>query len=116
MKKFDLTMKANDLWTIYGSFGMVKGDVYCNNNFFYAECDSCQVFSAREEDENGIVLQTGSLKNTSDNPISVYHVMSKFVFDGGEYEVYTQCNTWQNNLGINPHIGQFYMKESLLSA
>ena len=96
MKKFDLTMKADDLWTIYGSFGMVKGDVYGNNNFFYAECDSCQVCSAREEGENGVVLQTGALKNTSDNPISVHHIMSKFVFDGGEYEVYTQCNTWQN--------------------
>ena len=96
MKEFDFTMKADECWCIYGSFGMVKGNVCGNNNLFYTEGNEYRVYSAREEDENGVVLQTGALTNTSGSPISVNYMMSKFVFDGGEYEVYTQCNTWQN--------------------
>lgn len=96
MKKIDQTMKADDLWSIYGNFGMVKGEVYGDHACFYTEGNKYRVSSEREADENGVVLQKGTLKNTSESPISVNYLMSKFVFDGGEYEVYTQSNTWQN--------------------
>ncbi len=96
MKRFDMTQRADDRWSIYGSFGQVQGQVQGNENCFYHEENGCRVCSLREEDENGVVCQTGTIVNTSDKPIQVNYATSKFLFDGGEYRVYTQTNSWQN--------------------
>ena len=37
-----------------------------------------------------------SRQEKASDPINMNCLMSKFLYDGGEYEVYTQCNTWQN--------------------
>lgn len=49
-----------------------------------------------ETDEFGVAHRTGFFKNTSDSHIIINGLSSKFLFDGGEYEVYTQYNGWQN--------------------
>ena len=96
MKKFDTTQRADDRWSIYGSFGQLQGQVRGDENCFYTEDNGCRVCSVREEDENGVIRQTGSIVNTSDKPVQINYAMSKFLFDGGEYRVYSQANSWQN--------------------
>ena len=87
---------AKYYWGIYGDFGMVKGDVKHDGGKITHETVDYLVCSERCEHENGLVYQTGYIQNTSDHAITVTHAMTKFVFEGGEHEVYTQCNHWQN--------------------
>ena len=36
------------------------------------------------------------ISNVSKTAETVTCLTSKFIFDGGEYDIYTQSNTWQN--------------------
>lgn len=96
MRNMNLYENAKYYWGIYGSFGMVKGDVKHEGGTITHETEEYLVCSERTEHENGLVYQTGFIKNTCDHPITVTHAMTKFVLEGGEHEVYTQCNHWQN--------------------
>lgn len=49
-----------------------------------------------EQDENGVFARRDLLENTTDHPITFTTALSRFCFEGGEYEVYTQYNAWQN--------------------
>lgn len=96
MRRMRKNTRAEYLWNIYGSFGYVNGLIEdldtcvstCNEEYY--------VCSEYKEDENGVVSRKGRIKNTAKHPININCMMSKFVFDGGEYEVYTQRNSWQN--------------------
>jgi len=96
MKKIPKSKRAEDLWNIYGSFGYVSGAVEEKDNCIFANSEEYCVYSEYAEDENGVVLRKGKIRNVSAHQINVSCLMSKVVFDGGEYEVYTQRNTWQN--------------------
>lgn len=96
MRKIKTAVNASELWTIYGSFGQVKGAFNGDENSFCAENGEYQVSSVRVKDENGVVTQNGKIRNISDHTININYLTSKFIFDGGEYEVYTQANSWQN--------------------
>ena len=51
--------------------------------------------SVYEEDENGVFTRRDRLQNTTDHAITFSSAHSLFTFEGGEYEVYTQYNSWQ---------------------
>lgn len=91
-----IAKRADDLWSVYGSFGMVQGEVFKDGNNYYTETEDYRVHSTSVADENGVVSQTGAIRNSAEKPIRINYLMSKFVFEGGEYAVYTQSNTWQN--------------------
>ena len=88
--------RAEDLWKIYGNFGYVNGLVENNDVFISNSNGEYIVRSQYIEDEQGVFLRKGNIKNISSRTFIVNCLMSKFVFDGGEYEVYTQRNSWQN--------------------
>ena len=88
--------RAEDLWTIYGNFGCVGGVVEKKDACISANSGEYLVCSEYEEDDNGVVSRKGIIRNVSAHQITISCLMSKFVLDGGEYEVYTQRNTWQN--------------------
>lgn len=96
MRNMNIYENAKYYWGIYGSFGMVKGDVAHDGGKITHETEEYLVCSERTEHENGLVYQTGFIKNTCDHPITVTTANTKFVFEGGEHAVYTQCNHWQN--------------------
>ncbi len=47
-------------------------------------------------EEGGILLRRDTLRNTGNAPITLNHYASRFVLQGGEYDVYTQLSMWQN--------------------
>ncbi|MBO5070885.1 MAG: alpha-galactosidase, partial [Roseburia sp.] len=96
MKKMRKNTRAEEVWNIYGSFGYVNSVIEDRDSCISTGNGEYYVCSEYKEDENGVVSRKGKIKNTAAHPISVNRLMSKFVFDGGEYEVYTQTNTWMN--------------------
>ena len=96
VRKVDAATRAEDVFTIYGSFGYVSGPLKGDDHHFTAEGQEYLVSAERVMDGQGVVSQKGKLRNISDHPITVNCLMAKFAFDGGEYEVYTQSNTWMN--------------------
>ena len=91
-----ISQYAEDFWRISGSFGVVSGAVEEMALSVSQKKDGYTVCSKYTEDENGVVSRRGTFTNTSGSPVSINYCMSKFMLQGGEYEVYTQMNTWQN--------------------
>ena len=87
---------ARDIWSIAGSFGEVCGAVNYENGVFSNSGDAYLVTLAEEKDKRGVYSYTAKIRNTSDKPITVNYAGMKFISDGGEYDVYTQYNGWQN--------------------
>ncbi len=87
---------AKDFWNIKGSFGLFDAPVQKKEGTFIAQNDSILVKTEVKEYENGVFLRTGSIKNITDAEVVVNTLSLKFRFDGGEYEVYSQYNGWQN--------------------
>lgn len=100
------TSRAEDLWKISGDFGYVSGNTEKTESSVWTKGKEYVVRADYEKDENGVVLQNGRFKNISSEKMSLYCLQSKFLFDGGEYEAYTQRNSWhrESNGGWQPVI------------
>ena len=85
-----------DLWIISGSFGNFEEEICEKECSFSAKNENIEVISEIKKDKNGVFVRTGKVKNISEKEISLNALASKFTFDGGEYEVYSQYNGWQN--------------------
>ncbi len=87
---------VKNIWNIYGSFGSLSGDALIDGK----KCKFCGngyvIEDITETDEGGVAYQTGNFLNTSVSSLVINGFCRKFLFDGGEYEVYTQYNGWQN--------------------
>ena len=93
MKLFDRSQPEN-LWYICGDFGKMQGDY---------DADSCKLTGqeyvvCRELQKNadGVYTRTDTFQNISDRELTVRCLKSRFVLEGGDYEVYTQYNGWMN--------------------
>lgn len=96
MKLFAQNFDARDYFNIKGDFGELKSEVTTKDNTYSAGNDKISVISEITECEHGVYVRRGKVKNISDEVITLNTLSSKFYFDGGEYQVYTQTNTWQN--------------------
>ncbi len=96
MNLFTKTEKAGDLWNIIGDFGRFSEAVTQEGDSFSAQNNKISVRSDVQRKENGVCIRTGSIRNISDAPVELYALSSRFYLDGGEYEVYSQYNGWQN--------------------
>ena len=94
-KSFQSTL-AEDFWKISGSFGVLAGAVEWDSETVCISGRECSVRSEYTQHENGVVSRKDRIQNTSPSPITLNCLLSKFRLEGGEYEVYTQLNTWQN--------------------
>lgn len=96
MIKLRENMSADQLFSVYGSFGMACGEIKIDGNNISSNGDCYRIDCERIKNENGVVCQKAKITNTSDKSINITYLASKFVYDGGEYEVYTQSSTWEN--------------------
>ncbi len=96
MQKLTEGMTADNVWSVYGSFGSADGKVTVMGEKIVTDGEGYKIESERKSFEHGVVRQTGKIVNTSEKEINVNYLMSKFVFDGGNYEVYTQKSSWEN--------------------
>lgn len=79
----------------YGSFGEIKGEVVRDGNTILNKTTDYKIQSKYEVDEYGVCTRNDLFTNTSHRDIEVNCLKSRFIFDGGEYQVYTQFCNWQ---------------------
>ena len=96
MKKSNENTKASDIWNLLGSFGKADGRVIAAENEVSYSGKDIFVKSEYENHKSGITIQKGFVRNDSNCDISISTLLSKFIFDGGEYDIYTQRNFWEN--------------------
>ncbi len=83
-------------YNLEGSFGRLLGEVCENENGFEAKNDVISVKTALTKDKSGVVRRIDTVKNISNEEITLNTLASKFTLIGGEYEVYTQYSGWLN--------------------
>lgn len=76
------------------SRGELSQDVGRIADSLQAAGDGFSVICKWESDENGVIYRRDSFRNDTEKPLTVHSLKSRFVFEGGEYEVYTQFNNW----------------------
>ena len=81
---------SRDVWNISGDFGRVAADTLC------CRTPECEIRACCEADESEVFHCTGTLRNCTDRPIVLNSLQARFHLGGGEFEVYTQYNGWQN--------------------
>lgn len=96
MNLFVKNQRADNLWRLLGSFGRFDTETTVQNDSFSAQNDAIQAVSHITRYENGVCVRRGSVKNISSRPQTLNTLASRFTLNGGEYQVYTQCNAWQN--------------------
>ena len=95
-KFFDKSAEAKSFFRGYGSFGEISGEIQRNAGSLYNETSEYKIECKYEADSCGVITRKDCFTNKSDKPIAINCLKSRFVFEGGEYEVYTQFNHWQN--------------------
>ncbi len=95
-KFFDKGEEARMFWRAAGDFGELVGDVSREGNTVFKTTDQYKISCTVTEDLYGVINRKDIFKNISDKPIVLTSLKSRFVFEGGEYEVYTQYNNWQS--------------------
>lgn len=102
-KLFDLGSEYNGvsgLFNVCGVFGIIDGgsakSTVKNGNEYTLKTERILLSSEFVLFKNGAVVRKDSLKNISDKPIVVNRLSSRFIFEGYDYEVFTQFNAWQH--------------------
>ena len=100
---FDL---IGGLFSVSGSFGIVDGlteyqkKVEGNTETYTYENASVRLVATFTHRKDGSVLRRDTIENVSDAPVILNRIRSRFTFEGGEYQVYSQSNNWQHeNVG-----------------
>ncbi len=87
---------AKCYFSCYGSFGDMSGEFVRNEGEISLKNEKYTLSSVFSEDKNGVITRQDSFTNTSIESLELRRLKSRFVFEGGEYSVYSQFNTWQN--------------------
>ena len=95
-KIFKKSTDVRDYFKGYGSFGEIKGELKSEGNSLFQETDSYKIECNYEKDEYGVFVRKDTFTNKSDKDINVRSLKSRFVFECGELDVYTQFNNWQS--------------------
>lgn len=90
-----------DLMTLLGDFPLPEGELTRQENRFCYENGVVEVTAEFESHPSGVTVRRDSVKNISHHPITIRTVLSKFVFNSGRLQVYTQYNenNWEGQEG-----------------
>ncbi len=103
-KYFDLFGNIDNLsglFSLAGSFGIIDGKTTCgkisktDDGYLY-ETESVRMESKMTTFPENAVLREDFLTNLSNREIIINRAFSRFTLEGGNYEIYTQTNNWQN--------------------
>ena len=78
-----------------GDFPKPAGPVTISGNCALYENETVRVTSCYEQQEHGFTLRSDAVENIASRPICIRGALSRFCFNGGDYEVYTQYSQWQ---------------------
>ena len=87
---------AASAWNVFGDFGLFKGAVRKTDRGFAAEANGIRVDTEETIGAAGVAHRRTFVRNMSDRPIGMTSLLDVFRFEGCEFEVYTQANTWMN--------------------
>ena len=91
---FTKSNAAKNFFKACGSFGEISGAVTVNNGEITNKTDTYEMVCRYTKTAYGVYSRKDTFTNVSDTPITVNTLKSVFVFDGGEYEAYSQYNSW----------------------
>ena len=95
-KKFFLNgTDAQQNFSGSGSFGELSGTLTRDENAISISKPAFKMSCNYKQDAHGVFTRNDVFENKSEESVTIYNLKSRFVFDGGEYEVYTQFNNWQ---------------------
>ena len=86
--------KISKLITIRGDFAPLTGEVTKADGVVSFNNGIFEITSRFEHHPTGVIKRCDTVKNVSDRDISISSALSKFVLNGGDYEVYTQYSEW----------------------
>lgn len=89
-------LNAEDIWDISGSFEPLYGKINITENNISVSRDEYELFTEYTENNYGVTVRIDTFKNKSDKTLTINGLLSKFTFNGGDYEVYTQFDGWCN--------------------
>ena len=84
-------MDFSDIFCVKTQYGNFNGEAVSTDEGY--KCESL-LFTTSEKQEDGITLRKDSVKNIGNEDVTLYKVLARFVFNGGDYEVYTQYSQW----------------------
>ena len=96
--------KIENIFTVYGDFERVIGDTTINGDEIYYKNGDVELKSVNYRHASGVIERKDTIKNISNRDIEISTLLSKFMLNGGEYQVYTQTSkhikegigSWQN--------------------
>jgi len=94
-KFFEIGANSRQYFSGSGSFGEVAGTVVRDAQSVMISNPTFKMTCNYKQDEYGVFTRNDVFENQSEEPLTIYDLKSRFVLDGGEYEVYTQFSNWQ---------------------
>ena len=86
--------KASELFSVRGNFELPVGDVERDGDSLAFVGENIEFHSAFKTHSSGVVSRRDTVKNVSSRELSLSALLSRFVFNSGEYQVYTQHSIW----------------------
>ena len=87
---------GREMWDIYTDFGLFEGEVRKTERGFAADENGIRVETEVETGMAGVTRRRTLVRNMSEKPLVATCLLDSFRFEGGDFEVYTQANTWMN--------------------
>ena len=94
MKSIANKIITPDMWKVFGDFQYEKSTFYADSNICTYETAKFIITNEYNEDEYGVLKIKGKL--TAKEDIVIRNLDMLMNLSGGEFEVYTQYNGWQN--------------------
>ena len=86
----------SELWSIIGDFKEINCEATVTDEGFAVQSDDIKITSNIKKSKNSVYSRADTVKNLTSTSFSLSALGSKISLDGGEWEVYTQYNGWQN--------------------
>ncbi|MBQ3341647.1 MAG: alpha-galactosidase [Kiritimatiellae bacterium] len=87
---------ACDVWDIFGDFGHVEGSARQVGGTFSIEEKGVRIETTVEVGTEGVCHRRTTVRNVSGGPLSATCLLDVFKLGCGDFEVYTQANTWMD--------------------
>lgn len=94
------TSRLYQMYTVKGDITQPANAIQNTNDGYFCSAGEYEMVTKITKHSSGVYSRKDTIKNTSGRPLTLRAVLSKFSFNGGEYEVYTQYSEWCHE-GIN---------------
>ena len=94
MNYINKSRSIEDLFVVRGHDPLAKWATKRVGDAVVCDCEGLTLTSIHTAHSSGVTVRRDKIQNNSNEVISLRSALSKFVFNGGEHEVYTQYSIW----------------------